>query len=159
MLNRFKYRGLADSSIYYTNDYAIQVTNHRSNLNSLAEALIDKGEIEKATKALLFSLDKMPDSAIPYDPTIQDTVSLLFKVGKKQKAIDIAKIVASRANEIASYLISEGNTTSYELRKNIFLLGSMQRNLYENGEDLLAKRYEESYSTIISRLQSEQSIN
>jgi len=44
MMNKFSYRGLDDSTVYYSNDYAIQVLNHRSNLNSLAEALIDKGE-------------------------------------------------------------------------------------------------------------------
>jgi len=60
MMNKFSYRGLDDSTVYYSNDYAIQVLNHRSNLNSLAEALIDKGETEKASKVLLFSLHKMP---------------------------------------------------------------------------------------------------
>jgi len=153
MIDQFKYRGLDDSTIYYTNDYAIQVLNHRSNLNSLAEALIDKGEIEKASRVLLFSLNKMPDSTIPYDPSSPDTVSLLFKVGQKQKAVELAKVVANRANEVASFLISDGNTNSYELRKNIFLLGAMQRNLFENGEEVLAKNFEESYTGLISRLQ------
>ncbi len=154
MVGKFKYRGLDDPAIYYTNDYVIQVLNHRSNLNSLAEALIDKGDLEKASKVLLFSLNKMPDAAVPYDPTSPDTVSLLFKAGQKQKAVEVAKIVASRANEVASFLISERDTTSYELRKNIFLLGSMQRNLYENGEEVLARNYEDAYESLISRLQN-----
>ena len=154
MIDKFNYRGLDDSTIYYTNDYAIQVLNHRSNLNSLAEALIDKGEIEKASKVLLFSLNKMPDSTVPYDPSIPDTVNLLFKAGQKQKAVEIARVVANRANEVASFLISDGNTTSYELRKNIFLLGAMQRNLFENGEEVLARNYEDVYTGLISRLQN-----
>ncbi len=154
MMNKFSYRGLDDSTVYYSNDYAIQVLNHRSNLNSLAEALIDKGETEKASKVLLFSLHKMPDSAIPYDPSSPDTVSLLFKVGQKQKAVEVAKVVATRANEVESFLISEGNFTSYELRKNIFLVGAMQRNLYENGEVAIAKNYESEYTSLISRLQN-----
>ena len=154
MINKFRYRGLDDSTVYYTNDYAIQVLNHRSNLNSLAEALIDKGETEKASKVLLFSLNKMPDATLPYDPSSPDTVSLLFKAGQKQKAVEVAKVVAERASDVASFLISDGNTTSYELRKNIFLLGAMQRNLYENGEEALAKNYEDAYSRLVSQLQN-----
>jgi hypothetical protein len=152
MIDQFKYRGLDDSTIYYTNDYAIQVLNHRSNFNSLAEALLDKGEVAKATKVLQFSLNKIPNSAIPYDPSSPDTVNLLFKVGQKQQAIEVAEVVANRANEVASYLISEGNTSSFELRKNIFLLGAMQRNLYENGEQALARNYEDQYSNLILQL-------
>jgi len=154
MINKFNYRGLNDSTIYYTNDYLIQVLNHRSNLNALAEALVDKGEVDKAGKVLLFSLNKMPDSTVPYDPSIPDTVSLLFKVEQKQKAVEVAKVVANRANEVASFLISDGNATSFELRKNLFLLGAMQRNLYENGEEVLARNYEDAYTGLISRLQN-----
>jgi len=56
--------------------------------------------------------------------------------------------------KVASFLISEGNFTSYELRKNIFLVGAMQRNLYENGEVAIAKNYENEYTSLISRLQN-----
>jgi hypothetical protein len=150
MVNKFRYRGLNDPGIYYTNDYAIQVMNHRSNLNSLAEALIDKGETEKAANVLLFSLNKMPDSAIPYDPSSPDTVNLLFKVGKKQKAIEVAKVIANRAGEVASFLIANDSRTSYELRKNIFLLGAMQRSLYEHGEQELARTYGVSYNSLMA---------
>jgi hypothetical protein len=154
MVDKFSYRGMNDSTVYYTNDYVIQTANQRNDLNSLAEALIDKNEIEKASAVLLFSLNKMPDSVIPYDPSSPDTVSMLFRVGQKQKAVEVAKVVASRANEIASFLISEDDITSYELRKNMFLLGAMQKNLYENGEEVLAKNYEDAYAGLISRLQS-----
>jgi hypothetical protein len=154
MIDKFKYRGLADSSIYYTNDYAMQILNHRSNLNSLAEALIDKGETDKASQVLSFSLSKMPDHTVPYDPSSPDTVNLLFKVGQKQKAIDVATVVAKRAKEIAAYLIAEGNTSSFQLRKNIFLLGAMQRNLYENGEEALAIEYEKEDLGLLDRLEN-----
>ncbi|MEZ4947555.1 MAG: DUF2723 domain-containing protein [Cyclobacteriaceae bacterium] len=152
MVDKFKYRGLDDSTIYYTNDYAMQVWNHRTNLNSLAEALIDKGETDKASQVLSFSLSKMSDAAVPYDPSSPDTVNLLFKAGLKQKAIEVAKVVADRANEIASFLISDGNISSYQLRKNIYLLGAMQRSLLENGEEKLAIKYDEEYNGLIDRL-------
>jgi hypothetical protein len=153
MLNKYRYRGLDDSTVYYTNDYAIQVLNHRSNLNALAQALIDEGNIEKASRVLSFSLAKMPDAAVPYDPSSPDTVNLLFKTGQKQEAVEVATAVANRAIEVASYLISEGGEVSYELRKHIFLLGAMQRNLYENEEIDLGAHFEKAYTKLISSLE------
>lgn len=153
MLNQFKYRGLDDPSIYYTNDYKMSVMNHRSNLNALAEALVDNGDVEKATTVLDFSLAKMPDEAIAYDPSVADTVNLLFKVGQKQRAVDIATVVGERSIETASYLIAENKGISFELRKNLFLLGALERSLYENNEVALAENFETHYERMIDVLQ------
>ncbi len=81
MLNKFAYRGLDDSAVYYTDDYKIPVLIHRSNLNSLAQSLIDKGKLEEANRVLSFSFEKMPYEVVPYDPSTPDTVSLLFQAG------------------------------------------------------------------------------
>ncbi len=156
VINKFKYRGLDDASVYYTNDYKMSVMNHRSTLNSLAEALVDKGEIEKASGVLDFSLTKMPDNVIAYDPTVQDTVNLLFKVGQKKKATDIATIVGDRSIETAAFLVAENNGISFELRKNLFLLSAMERSLYENDEIAIAQKFGERYDELVSILQSRQ---
>ena len=100
-----------------------------------------------------FSLTKMPDEAIAYDPSVADTVNLLFKVGQKQRAVDIAKVVGERSIETASYLIAENKGISFELRKNLFLLGAMERSLYENNEVALAENFETHYDRMIDVLQ------
>jgi hypothetical protein len=159
MVNQFKYRGLDDPSIYYTNDYKMSVMNHRSNLNALAEALVDNDEVEKASTVLDFSLTKMPDATIAYDPSVADTVNLLFKVGQKQKAVDIATVVGERSIETASYLVAENKGISFELRKNLFLLGAMERSLYENDEVALAEKFEAQYERMINMLQRNNMVN
>lgn len=153
MVNQFRYRALDDSDVYYNDDYKILVMTHRSNLNSLAEALVEKGDIKKAEEVVLFSLNKMPDEAVPYDPSAPDTVNLLFKVGQKERAVDMAQVIAERSAEVASYLIANGGDLTFELRKNLFLLGSIQRTLFENGEIESAMRYEESYMRLITELE------
>jgi hypothetical protein len=153
MINKFKYRGLDDPTVYYTNDYKNSVMNHRSSLNALAEALVDKGEIDKASTVLDFSLEKMPDEAIAYDPSVIDTVNLLYKVGQKKKATDIATVVGKRAAEIATYLAAENKPVSFELKKNLFLLGSVERSLYENKEISIAQELGSKYEMIINTLE------
>jgi hypothetical protein len=153
MLKKFRYRGLDNEKIYYTDDYRGFVVNHRSSLNSLAQALIDEGKMAKADSVLLFSLAKMPDKAIKYDHTTPETIDLLFQVGEKDKAIEISKVIGDRSDEMATYLINEGYGLTSDLRRNIFILNAIQRALYENGEEELAKKYEDAYTRLVASLQ------
>ncbi len=153
MTKKFRYRGLDNPTVYYNDDYKGFVLNHRSSINSVAQALIDNGENEKAKELLLFSLKKMSDRAVPYDYTASETVNLLFKVGEKTKAIEIAKTIGDRAIEMATYLAEEGSGLTSDLRNNIVLLNILQRALYENGETDLGKKYEDAYSKLLANLQ------
>ncbi len=153
MVSQFKYRGLDDPSVYYTGDYRTQVLMHRTNLNTLAQALLDEDKVEKAIKTLLFSLEKMPYEVIAYDPSTPDTVNLLFQAGQREKALVISRVVGAQANEMAAYLIAEGAALSYELRKELFVLGALQRNLYEQGEATLARQFENEYDQLLADLQ------
>lgn len=144
MINKFKYSGLDNEKLYFNEDYRGFVLNHRSSLNDLAQALIDESQLEKANQVLEFSLAKMPDRVIPYDITAPTLVDLLFQTGQKEKAIEIAKLSADRADEMAAYLIEQGYGMTTELRRNAFILNSLQRTLYENGEMELGKKYEDA---------------
>lgn len=172
MINKFAYRGLDDPNVYYNEDYRGFVQNHRSALNSLAEALVDEfesetagtGEViskegivedkkEKAKKVLFFSLEKMPDKAVPYDLTMTTTVELLLRVGEKEKALEIANTIATRADEMVSYLIRKEAGVTLELRKNMFIIGDLQRIMLENGETELAQKFEDMYQKHITNLE------
>ena len=153
MTKKFRYRGLDNPKVYYNDDYKGFVFNHRSSINSVAQALIDNREENKAKELLLFSLKKMPDSAVRYDYTTAETINLLFMVGEKWKAVDIAKTIGDRAIEMATYLTKERKGLTNDLRNNLALLNILQRALYENGEMELAKKYEEAYSELLAELQ------
>lgn len=152
MINKFQYRGLDNPKLYFTDDYKGFVLNHRSSLNSLAESLADKGDLQKARQVLMFSLEKMPDKGVPFDHTSVTMVELLFKVGEKEKAIEIANLVGNRATEMAGYLIAKEGM-SMELRRNIYILGNLYQILYKNGENDLGKKMEDDYNKHIEALQ------
>ncbi len=145
MMEKFQFRNLDRSDVYYSQDYRNFVLNHRSSFNSLAEALIQKGDMEKAKQVLLGSLTKMPDAGIPYDYSNAQTVSLLLEAGEKAKALEVANIMWPRADEMAEYLIAEGDY-GRELQVNIVVLGELQRALFSHGEEELATKIEEAYN-------------
>ncbi|MEI9917907.1 MAG: hypothetical protein WDO14_03785 [Bacteroidota bacterium] len=171
MLHKFGYRGLDNPKVYYNEDYRGFVQNHRSALNSLAQALIEESEAEsarsievitkegqvvdkkaRAKETLDFSVAKMPDKAVPYDLTMTTTVELYFRLGERDKALGIAKILVDRAEEMINYLIGKNSGVTLELRKNMFIIGDLQRIMLENGEQELADQYEQMYQKHITDL-------
>jgi hypothetical protein len=171
MINKFAYRGLDNPKVYYNEDYRGFVQNHRSALNSLADALISEAETEsskstaiitvegqsedkkaKAKKTLDFSLEKMPDAAVPYDLTLTTTIELYFRLGEREKAITLSKTLGNRANEMITYLIRKEGGITLELRKNMFIIGDLQRIMMENGEQELADEYEKMYQKHVTDL-------
>jgi hypothetical protein len=152
MMHKFAYRGLDNDKLYFTDDYRGFVFNLRSSLNTLAESLLEKGNKDKAHEVLLFNLSKMPDKAIPYDATVVSMVELLFQTGEKEKAAAMATLVGNRADEMTKYLIAKEGL-SLDVRRNLYILGSMYQTLYKFGENDLGKKLEDQYNKHVDALQ------
>jgi hypothetical protein len=152
---KFQFRGLQNANAYYSEDYRNFVLNHRGTINEIAEALLQKEEKEKAREIILLGLEKMPHTSIPYDVSNAGNVEILFEVGEKEKAIEVATILGNRMEEIAAYYLSERNY-SRDLYNSIIVLGELQRVLYRYGEADLAKKYEDLYEKYAGVLQGAQ---
>ena len=144
MLKKFQFRGLDDSTIYYTQDYRNFVQNHRSSFNALAQALIAEGDTARAREVLLFSLAKMPDHGVRYDFTNAQMVELLLEVGEKAKAVEIANTLSTRSDQLATYYLDK-REYGRELQIPLVILSELQRVLYTYGETELAKKIETIY--------------
>lgn len=153
MLKEFGWRGLDNPKLYYNEDYRGFIQNHRGSLNSLAEALLDQGDSARGKEVLLFNLTRMPDEAVKYDITTVSTVELLYRAGEKTRAKEIAEVLGRRSEEMVNYEIRKYTGISMEVRRNLYVLGELQRILYENGEAELAKRFEDAYNRILENLQ------
>jgi len=153
MIKEFGFRGLDNPDLYYNEDYRGFVQNHRSSLNTLAEAMLDKGDLTRGKEVLAFNLSKMPDNAVRYDISTVSTVDLLYRAGDTAKATEIAAILGKRAEEMITYEMQKYAGISMEVRRNLYILGEIQRLLYENGNTELAKQFEDSYNRILENLQ------
>jgi hypothetical protein len=144
MMEKFQFRNLDRGDVYYSTDYRNFVLNHRSSFNTLAESLILKGDTARAKQVLLANLAKMPDEGVPYDYSNAQTVNLLFLVGDKKKALEVAEVMWPRADELAAHYISQRDY-GRELQLSVVVLGELQRALFRNGETELAKKVEAAY--------------
>jgi Protein of unknown function (DUF2723) len=165
MIKKFEYRALDNPKIYYTKDYRGFVLNHRSALNSLTEALINENKMEKAREVVLFNIAKMPDVSVRMDPSYvgigedQGTIELLFRVGEKEKAVELAKILGDRSMEVANYYLLNDQGFSDESRTYIYMLSELQNILYRYGEAELAKKYEDAYEGLLKSLRVQEELD
>lgn len=145
MMNNFYWRGLQDPTVYYTEDYRNFVLNHRASFNTLAEALLIEGDVERSKNALLKSLEVMPDNVVTYDHFSVRMVSLLMEVGEEEKAKEMASIMSVRADEMLTYMFDNLISDSFSVQKNLIVLNELARvfRAYEDPE--LGKLYEELF--------------
>lgn len=144
IMKKFQFRSLQDPSVYLNEDYRNFVQNHRGTITEIVDALLAKGEKEKAREVLLYSLEQMPNATVPYDVSNARNVESLFEVGEKEKAIEVATILGNRMIDLADYNISKRNFGN-DTYNAIIVLSELQRVLYKYGEAELAKKYEDAY--------------
>ena len=107
LLQHARFRGLDDPSIHYTEDYERFVFSHRSAFLALANALIAEDDYACAREVLLYCLRVLPDEGIPYDMLHNlEMVALLLTLEEREKAIEIADVFSTRADEMLDYLFS-----------------------------------------------------
>jgi hypothetical protein len=153
IMKKFQFRGLQDSTVYYSEDYRNFVLNHRGTIREITDALLAKGQKDKAREVLLYSLVQMPHSTIPFDVSNASNIETLFEVGEKEKAIEVATKLGNRMIDMAEYNISKRNFGN-DTYNAIVILGEIQRVLYKYGEAELAKKYEDSYEKNVTIFQS-----
>lgn len=152
MMEKFQFRGLTDSTAYYSVDYRSFIQNHRGSFNELATALLERGDKAKAREVVLASLEKMPNASVPYDFSNAVNVEMLFEVGEKEKAVQLANVLGKQMDESAAYYVKEGQYGN-DLYYCIVVLGEIQRALYKYGEADLAKKYEDAYTKYAELMQ------
>lgn len=152
LMNNFFFRELDNPNVYYNEDYRNFVVSHRSSFNILADALIKEGKIEQARNALLTSLERMPDKAVPYDYETAQTINLLFKVGENERAMEIAELLGRRADEMLTYLIAENKNFGFEREKSLSALNQIVQALRTAGRTEEAVSYQERFMEHYNRL-------
>jgi hypothetical protein len=113
---------------------------------------VDKGDVKRAAEALDFSLTKMPNE-VAYDPSLPDTVDLLFKVGQHERAVELSRAAWHTSFETAAYIVAEEERITFELRKSLFVMDSLQRNLALHEEQEMAADLTERYDELMAKLE------
>lgn len=154
VMNEFQFRGLDDPNVYNSIDHRNFALNHRSTMNSLANALIREGKTDEARAVLDKSLAAIPDISIPYDYTSSQMVKLLYRVGEQDRAKEIAELIGERANDALNYFGERGISMGNETQKNLLILNDLVNTMKSQQENELAQKFEEYFMSHYSKINS-----
>lgn len=162
MMKNMAWRNMDNPNIYYDSEFYLKVpiVTARIAFSRLSGQLIAEGKKDKAAQILDYANKVLPDKAIPYDQLCAYYVMNYFDAGQNKKAIEIAEVMAKRAEENLVYFAPKLGTADAQWMpdnvrqyvdislRNLQVLGSI---MSRNKQDALAKKYEEIYNRYASR--------
>jgi hypothetical protein len=134
----FAFRGMDNPDNYFDDEFRRFTSNHRSALNSIAIALLDEDEIEKASEILNFGIAKMRNEGIAYDLASGQSVPLLFEVGEDEKALDIVEKMTVKSIQLLEFYAKTNREYDREAMISLEMLRYFVPLLEEKGYNDLA---------------------
>jgi hypothetical protein len=143
LMQKSLWRGLDDPKVYVDPASAPFITGSRIAFYELAVQFYNEGKREKAKEVLLFSLQKMPDTCLPYDHTLLAYMELLGLLKKEDMASSIGEILGERSAQNADYFFKKKDTKNPEFQYAIYVLQQLSPLLKRMGKEKLAQLYVE----------------
>lgn len=138
IMEDFAFRGMDNPDNYFDDEFRRFTSNHRSSINSIAIALLDEDQLDKAADVLKFSLEKMPHEAIAYDMASGQSVPLLFEVGEDDLALDIVDKMSTKSIQMLDYYARVDRPYDREAMISLEMLRYFVPLLQERGYEELA---------------------
>ncbi|MFD2033610.1 DUF2723 domain-containing protein [Belliella marina] len=138
VMEDFAFRGMDNPDNYFDDEFRRFTSNHRSSINSIAIALLDEDEMDKAADILKFSLEKMPNKAIAYDLASGQSVPLLFEVGEDDLALDIVDKMSVKSIQLLEFYARTDRAYDREAMISLEMLRYFVPLLEERGYEELA---------------------
>lgn len=91
MVNKYKWGGMDNPNIYMDENNRRMATTFRMMFSQLIDALLIKGEDEKALQALDRCIEAIPGYAVPHDIRSLSFVDTYYELGQKEKAEQLAE--------------------------------------------------------------------
>lgn len=97
MMNTFRWANVKDSTIYLDENNLRMCNTHRHMMASLAMALYNEEQYEKAEAVINKAMEELPTSSVPANYSIVDMAKVLYAMGKTQQAKDMIQVVANNS--------------------------------------------------------------
>lgn len=110
IMNKFLWGGLDKEGVNLDENCTRMASNMRMQMATLANALIAKGQKQKAEKVLDYCLEKMPDENVRYEATLYTIIAGYYQIGNMKKATDLSgKLFNIFENDLMVYQSQKPN--------------------------------------------------
>lgn len=151
------WRNLDKPGIYLDENYRRFPLNARGAYYRLADQLINEGDTVRALKTINYCLQIMPDNPVPYDFYSPMFVGMLLRLGQNQKAIEMADVMAKRAEEELAYYTKPDQIKFHQLdiQSNLYMIQNLQMGLSQAGVKDRASKMENIMNTYYGFVQQD----
>ncbi|MCP9610490.1 DUF2723 domain-containing protein [Coprobacter tertius] len=126
IINKFRWGGIDNPNVYLDENIRRMCFTHRMMISDLVDALIAEGKYDKALKALDFSMEKIPATAIRHDYLSLQMAANYLLLGEKKKGIDLLCEVADNSMEYLKWYMgltpNQMRSISRDIQLNQFIM-------------------------------------
>ena len=130
LINKFKWGNMQDPSIYLDETNMRMTMNFRNNFSRLSDALIQKGEYDKAEIVLDKCLEIMPHKAIPFNYFNLPIAEGYYKIGKMEKASEVVNILIETYFDELDYYNSIDEKLLNNMQRDFQIANQIISNMY-----------------------------
>jgi len=105
-MHKFRFGGIDKPGVYLDENVMSMCRTIRSMFCLLADALIEKGEKEKAKEVLLYCQEKIPSNNVPHNYHAIALGECLYKVGEKEKAAAVLEDIINNTQKTLEWYFS-----------------------------------------------------
>lgn len=153
LMNKFSYGNVKEEGVYVDHNILRMCMNLRNNFARCADALIQRGDNQRAEELLDKCVLEMPNGQVPYNYFMMPIIELYYKIGKADKAEEIITTMLNRYEEDLDYYLglkSEyykrlGQTPQQDISI-IYQLGRLAMQYNKDGE--VAKSSQEMFKRL-----------
>lgn len=119
LVNKFNWGGIKENDIYLNENNRRMCMNLRNNFARLADALVRKGQKEKAIQALDKCMEELPMETVPINFFMLPVAESYYKAGAPEKANKLVEELANIYNDELNYYFSLDNEFYKTIEKNV----------------------------------------
>jgi len=131
MINKFRWGGVQDSTVYLDENNLRMLGNFRNNFGRLAETLINEGKKDSARIVLDRCMEIMPHERVPFDYFMLQMIENYYRLGYNEKARQfVIQLSDVTGEELKYFLESDGkyrNMLNYELQLRMHIMQELSR--------------------------------
>ena len=148
LMEEFEWGNFSDPDVYtdYTCRRTANVIRIRNKFARLADKHIENGENQKAIRVLDKGMEITPHSQLPYGIWVLEVVKGYYEAGATEKANQLAEELAGYTGNELSYYFSMkepfGSLITNSKRLELHIMHRLSQITRENGQEELAKKYE-----------------
>lgn len=158
MVNKFRWGGVNDSSVYLDENIRRMMMNFRNNFGRLANELITEGDTTRARITLDRCMEVMPNDRIPFNYFMVPVIEAYYKIGETKLANSYLLTLSDLAEEELRYFLSMGKEHAvdldYEKQIRLHILQELVRLVSENKQEELIERQQQIFQNLVVLYQS-----